>query len=61
MVKSECMKRHSKVNFDPTITVRECLGDESFNSQESWYQEDELKTFMTEAINVCVSYDICLS
>ena len=57
--KSECMKRHSKVNFDPTITVRECLGDESFNSQESWYQEDELQTFMTETINVCVSYDIC--
>ena len=53
--KSECIKRHSKVNFDPTITVRECLGDGSFNSQESWYQEDELQTFMTETINVCVS------
>ena len=58
--KSEMKRRHpSKVNFDPTITVRECLGDESFNSQESWYQEDELQTFMTETINVCVSYDIC--
>jgi len=57
--KSECMKRHPSVNFDPTITVRECLGDGSFNSQESWYQEDELQTFMTETINVCVSYDIC--
>ena len=52
------MKRSSKVNFDPTITVRECLyegSDESFNSQENWYQEDELQTFMTETINVCVS------
>jgi len=49
------MKRHPSVNFDPTITVRECLGDGSFNSQESWYQEDELQTFMTETINVCVS------
>lgn len=55
------IKRHpSFVHFDPTITVRECVGEEGdeVNAQEqesNWFSENELRTFMAETVNLCHS------
>jgi hypothetical protein len=57
-------RQQSFVHFDPTITVRECVSDdenedapadkESVEHEESnWFSEDELRSFMAEAVNVC--------
>ncbi|KAL9179434.1 hypothetical protein ACHAXT_008724 [Thalassiosira profunda] len=56
---ADLKRQHSFVHFDPTITVRECVGDEEAGrgrGQESnWFSENELRTFMVETINVCHS------
>lgn len=48
-------RQHSFVHFDPTITVRECVGEDTFDpDQESnWFSEHELKSFMVETVNLC--------
>ncbi|KAL7527530.1 hypothetical protein ACHAXR_003368, partial [Thalassiosira sp. AJA248-18] len=49
-------RRPSFVHFDPTITVRECVGGDTKDDQESnWFSEDELRTFMKDTINLCHS------
>ena len=75
---SSDLKRHSSfVHFNPNITVRESVREEEEDdddrhiddAQESnWFTEEELRNFMRETINVCVScqkmypvYDMCIS
>lgn len=45
---------HVSVHFDPTITVREVM-DEDLVEDSNWFSESELKSFMSEAINLCYS------
>eukprot|EP00580_Thalassiosira_gravida_P017309 CAMPEP_0201667340 /NCGR_PEP_ID=MMETSP0494-20130426/14059_1 /ASSEMBLY_ACC=CAM_ASM_000839 /TAXON_ID=420259 /ORGANISM="Thalassiosira gravida, Strain GMp14c1" /LENGTH=495 /DNA_ID=CAMNT_0048147249 /DNA_START=221 /DNA_END=1705 /DNA_ORIENTATION=+ len=47
----------SRVHFDPTITVRECLGEitPNNNQESNWFSDHELKTFMAETVHLCHS------
>ena len=71
---SSDLNRHSSfVHFDPNITVRESVREEEEDDrhindakESNWFTEDELRNFMRETINVCVSYvypvyDMCIS
>lgn len=50
---SSYMHTHN-VHFDPTITVREVIGQkEEQDAHSSWFNEDELQTFFREAIHLC--------
>lgn len=48
------MRSHS-VHFDPTITIREVVGQAAEDDSRSncWFNEDELQTFFREAIHLC--------
>ena len=63
--KEDEIKRHpSYVHFDPTITIRESVVDDDNDlesSNDRWFTDDDLRAFMTEAINVCVSIISCQS
>mmetsp|Transcript_7576 Transcript_7576/g.17190 ORF Transcript_7576/g.17190 Transcript_7576/m.17190 type:complete len:491 (-) Transcript_7576:221-1693(-) len=53
---SELKRQHSFVQFNPTITVRECVGEDGPDDQESnWFSEKELRSFMAETVNLCHS------
>ncbi|KAL7536752.1 hypothetical protein ACHAWF_005549 [Thalassiosira exigua] len=51
----DLQRQHSFVHFDPTITVHECISEvPRIEGQESnWFSEDELRSFMTETLNLC--------
>ena len=49
-----CGMRSHSVHFDPTITIREVVtyGKED-DPHSKWFNEEELKTFLKEAIHIC--------
>lgn len=47
-------RQQSFVHFDPTITVRECIGGDE-ERPKNWFSVDELRSFMVETVNVCRS------
>mmetsp|Transcript_38747 Transcript_38747/g.81473 ORF Transcript_38747/g.81473 Transcript_38747/m.81473 type:complete len:504 (+) Transcript_38747:291-1802(+) len=53
---SDLKRQHSFVHFDPTITVRECVGEDPMSHLESnWFSDDELRSFVAETVNLCHS------
>lgn len=50
---SSSMRCHS-VHFDPTITIREVVGQKKEEDPHSnWFNEDELQSFFRDAIHLC--------
>lgn len=50
---SSSMRCHG-VHFDPTITVREIIGQKKDQDPHSnWFNEDELQSFFRDAIHLC--------
>lgn len=45
----------TSVHFDPTITVREVIQDDTSADESNWFDETELRSFLTEAVNLCHS------
>lgn len=45
----------ASVHFDPTITVREVIQDDTSADESNWFDETELRSFLTEAVNLCHS------
>eukprot|EP00573_Skeletonema_grethae_P001356 CAMPEP_0201689448 /NCGR_PEP_ID=MMETSP0578-20130828/3029_1 /ASSEMBLY_ACC=CAM_ASM_000663 /TAXON_ID=267565 /ORGANISM="Skeletonema grethea, Strain CCMP 1804" /LENGTH=415 /DNA_ID=CAMNT_0048174083 /DNA_START=44 /DNA_END=1288 /DNA_ORIENTATION=+ len=45
----------ASVHFDPTITVREVIQDDTSANESNWFDETELRSFMMEAVNLCHS------
>ncbi len=45
----------ASVHFDPTITVREVIQDDTSVDESNWFDETELRSFLMEAVNLCHS------
>jgi hypothetical protein len=45
----------TSVHFDPTITIREVIQDYASADESNWFDENELQSFLREAVNLCHS------
>mmetsp|Transcript_18608 Transcript_18608/g.30451 ORF Transcript_18608/g.30451 Transcript_18608/m.30451 type:complete len:468 (+) Transcript_18608:3-1406(+) len=45
----------TSVHFDPTITIREVIQDYASAAESNWFDENELRSFLMEAVNLCHS------